>query len=160
MKISFQLVVYIIVSCLSGLTISQTLLEDSLIRQNAQTTYRQWVAEASTVWGWNIHAFAAETRQRYFSNVAHATIITKIVRDWKKLEMIAQEYTYPFASISISISSYNQIEQREFLIRQTTMTHVWQQRYDRNILISRKTLKLLHPDFNCRMLCVGRNLLD
>ena len=88
---------------------------------------------------------------RYFSDVEHATIITKRVRDWKELEMITQEYTCPFAAISNSISAYNQIEQREFVIGQTIMTHIWHERYDRNILVSRKALKLQHPDFNCRM---------
>ncbi len=43
-----------------------------------------------------------------FGNVTHATIITKRVSDCKKLEIIAQEYTYRFAAISISICSYNQ----------------------------------------------------
>jgi len=65
--------------------------------------------------------------------------------------MIAQEYTCLFATISNSISAYNQIEQREFVICQMIMTHIWQQRYDRNILVSRKALKRQYPDFNCRM---------
>ncbi len=51
---------------------------------------------------------------RYFSDIERATIITNRVRDWKILEIVAQEYTCPFAAISNSISTYNQIGQREF----------------------------------------------
>ncbi len=78
------------------------------------------------------YSFEKQAKMRYFIDVIRATIITKRVRDWKKLEMIAQEYTCPFATISNSIYAYNQIEQREFVICQTIMTHIWQQRYGRN----------------------------
>ncbi len=61
---------------------------------------------------------------RYFINVERATIVMERVRDSKKLEMIAQEYTCLFATISNSISAYNQIEQREFVICQTIMAHI------------------------------------
>jgi hypothetical protein len=61
---------------------------------------------------------------RYFSDAERARIIMKRERDWKKLEVIAQEYACPFAKISNSISSYNQIEQREFVIGQTIMTPI------------------------------------
>jgi hypothetical protein len=47
---------------------------------------------------------------RYFDDVQSARIIAKRVRDWKKLEMIAQEYRCLFAGINISISFYNQID--------------------------------------------------
>jgi hypothetical protein len=46
------------------------------------------------------------------------------VRDCKKLEIIAYGYTCPFAAISNSISGYNQIEQRQFAIGETIMTHM------------------------------------
>ena len=48
----------------------------------------------------------------YSSGVERATIIIKSVRDWKKLEIIAQQYTCPFAAINNSIYAYNQIEQK------------------------------------------------
>ena len=88
---------------------------------------------------------------RYFSGVERTTIITKRVKDWEKLKMIAQEYTCPFAAISNPIYAYNQIGQREFAIGQTMMTYVRQLMCDRNIFVSGKALKLQHLDFNCRM---------
>ncbi len=46
------------------------------------------------------------------------------MRDWKKLEIIAQEDTCPFAAVSNSISAYNRVGQREFVIGETIMTHM------------------------------------